>query len=820
MNPATISQKKIFDQFRKTRKTQSPTVNLTNVEKTSQIAFPTTNLTTTLASEIQSPLTSTAPISNVDHVTRATNLPNVSTLNTSSVQSEFNTSNLEPDALHKLIMTASNSNIQIGSSADILKISATQKICDNLQTKPAIQLQMKDVNAWKGYIICHPSSPQNSDSNNVYTGNKMFVVYQTSNVMNPQNEIDELVKNKAVSLYSKTSFKPKQKEFQASLYSSLSNIILISNGLDFEELPNVKVCFSAHDLTNLKITQLKMIKFSFWPTNIVIPELTEISRSFNLLKIHQLSTIEMPINDAKTSFFIVTNDKYSDQNPNVLEFVQSHQNSDLIISKINDMYMKFETSGKKSDFLFGICPINGNEIQLQNNVIDAHYLFMMVNPNKIKLDNTLIYSALFSHFNKFVVAPCLIDVYLSDLLNINDMFATTFALLQNFFESIGMTTIMLQANFDRPSSTNLNSNDISSDLCHTDDNLSLPIHEDATAEELSDISKLSNHANVLKTDLSQLFPNMPITSFQPTPSTSTAEQDAVPTIVIESANTVDVTSNVHLTKPLGWASESSESDREEISERTTPIDESEDENQEYANFLQNEKLIRFAKRYASEHEDDSEMLKTMVMSLQATNHALRKDNQTLLDANALLQVKSKELSEMLNIIKIDFADLQQNFEIQNENFSAVSRDYQILLEKYKQVTSAQSVPTSSSSSFSTPLFESCLASVTVLKNEFPHLYQGVDSVYGNIDALLTLFDIKLKTLTQVCQLNPAVHIGVLSHYGLTVSTEYVVSDDKDILLGVPIEHLRIVNTDNTLRESISGDLFHFTSLLKLFWALV
>ncbi|AAO73184.1 hypothetical protein MRCV_sS6gp1 [Mal de Rio Cuarto virus] len=720
-----------------------------------------------------------------------------------SLSDEKNTS--ETTQLHELITSAVNSTVTLKPDPSILSAIQTQTVLPNLVVTPAVQLRIKDENKWFGMVLCHPSSPQANVSGVLYTGNKLFIVYERENILNENDDLKKLIDSKVITSLTTTDFKPKNKEFKIGLYNATSNVIVIDSKLDFDEMSNLKICFKSDELASLTSLHKKMIKFSLWPNNILFPELTEVSRYFDLFKQNFLRDIELETTDNSSSLFIVSNDKYQNQSENVLEFVEAQPNSQLIISKINDMSERFGTNGQSKQFMIGVIPATANSVddKLKNH-FSANHVILMLNPVNVIFDNHQLLTLIFTYLNKFIMEGVVVQVYTTDLINVEDMFKYSFSTIECFYQSIGCTLINHVHD-----SKEVNTTTVPISVADVEDAFeNVDVEDNSLSTQRSDDDK--NVEGELTVDLKK----------------SVIDNDVMRTEIQKLDE-----------PPKQWVDEI---DDDEKNSAKMTVDEKQDilTYLTYEEFLMNPKMIDYACRYANdvfnikalESEkcdlvEQAENLLLRCQSIQQTNEVLeeRLENETKRQEQLSIEVSElnaecEALTKSLNDIKLDCERLNKdNLELKQV---MVERTAKLeMLENARNVSDNEEVSEDEHNEQSEgyALFSQCIEAIRTLREKYPHLYSGTDANFGNVHSLLKMLKVKIASINSICDAGISVSENQWSAYGLCCPRTRSADSVEERMLTV--NDVALMNVSVSDFSNMCYDMFVHNVFIKFFWSL-
>nr|UJG81394.1 nonstructural protein [Rice black gall dwarf virus] len=711
--------------------------------------------------------------------------------------------------LHNLISSASTSSVLMKPNSDVLNLSKTQTILPSLVVTATCQLRMKDLNKWKGFVLCHPSSPQANVSATLYTGNKLFVVFEKKNVLNDDSEFNIMLKERVFTYLDAATFKPKNKDFMVSLYNAPSNIIIVDSDLEFDDLSNAKICFSSTEMSGLTSLHKRMIKFSFWPSNILMPHLSELSTYFNDFKLRHLQDIEIEASDIQSSLFIVSNHKFSEQSENVLQFIDAQPNSQLLVNKINDMSERFSAMSDGTHFMIGTVPAQSEFADdKKKNLFGSNQVVLMVNPVNVLFDHKQLYSLLFSYLNKFVMQASIVQVFTTDLINHADLFSIAFSTIKCFYDSISCTLInhALDTNPQNENKVLLSVNDLTDEVADF-----IPSSVEISDDNETDIKRVENEIKSL----------INFESHQQAPSTSQSlevratQQSWVD--VVEKGNSIDEQEPSHTFQSV--------------------IDK-----MSYEDFLTNVKLVEFAKRYSAETDD---------------LHRATVDLARMSEENGQLQVSLKQAKEQIANHEAEIMDLIKQrdcFDLQltelNDDYCSlikekdeIKTERDILKEQLKEAnhvvverttrlnevidelenvkSSADAVSDESDDveqeSDGFRLFSECLDKVRALKEKYPHLYSGVDANFGDITSLLKMIMIKIDSIMSLCDADVTVSENQWNAYGLCSLVP--TSDDDNIFPMLSVKQVGLMNVQIANFTNVIYDAFFYNMFIKFLWQL-
>nr|WNT94691.1 P6 [Southern rice black-streaked dwarf virus] len=712
--------------------------------------------------------------------------------------------------LHNLISAAPNASVLMKPNTDVLNLSKTQTILPSLVVNATCQLKLKDLNDWKGFVLCHPNSPQSSVSSTLYTGNKLFVVFQKKNVQNDDSEFKMMMKDKAFTFLDSNVFKPKSKEFMTSLYNASSNVIITDSELEFDDLSNLKICFSPSDIPSLTSLHKRMIKFSFWPSNILIPHLTEIVNHFETLKLAHFEDIELDSSNAESSLFIVSNNKFSEQSENVLQFIDAQPNSQLLINKINDMNERFGSLANGTHFMIGTVPSKSElDDDKKKNLFGSNHVILMVNPVNILFDTTQLYFLLFSYLNKFVMQASIVQVFTTDLVNHGDMFSVAFNVIKCFYDSISCTLInhVIEDEVDVQKRVLMTVDDLSDDIKEF-----IPPNATSTEDSETDNKRVENEIKALIKFDSQK---------QQTSTSKTLEvqeqQRSWADVVERTECDVEKTSSIALNDAI--------------------------KNMTYEDFVTNAKLIEFARRYSDEtgeaHKLTVELARLteengqLVNAIKHNEACIIQNNEEILN----LREQSDRLTISLKQLDDAYSELvKEKDEVKTERdaFEAKLQEAnKVIVEKTTRLNEAideleKAEDRNSSVVEEEPdntehrndgfsLFGECLDKVRLLKNKYPHLYSGVDANFGDLTSLLRMLLIKIDSITSLCDANVTVSENQWSAYGLCSLTSSTHDNATTEMLSV--NQVGLMNFQVANFTNIVYDVFFYNMFIKFLWQL-
>nr|QGT15597.1 P6 protein [Rice black streaked dwarf virus] len=711
--------------------------------------------------------------------------------------------------LHNLISSASNSSVVMKPNSDVLNLSKTQTILPSLVVNATCQLRMKDLNSWKGFVLCHPSSPQANVSATLYTGNKLFVVFEKKNVLNDDSEFNLMLKERVFTYLDVATFKPKNKDFMVSLYNAPSNILIVDSDLEFDDLSNAKICFSSTEMSGLTSLHKRMIKFSFWPSNILMPHLSELSNYFNDFKLRHLKDIEIEASDVQSSLFIVSNNKFSEQSENVLQFIDAQPNSQLLVNKINDMSERFSAMPDGTHFMIGTVPAQSEFVDdKKKNLFGSNQVVLMVNPVNVLFDHKQLYSLLFSYLNKFVMQASIVQVFTTDLINHADLFSIAFSTIKCFYDSVSCTLInhVLDSNPQNENKVLLSVNDLTDEVADF-----IPSSVEIVNDNETDVKRVENEIKAL----------INFETHQQAPSTSQSletratQQSWVD--VIEKSNSIN--------------------EKEPSDTFCSVIDK-----MSYEDFLTNVKLVEFAKRYSTETDD---------------LHRVTVDLARMSEENGQLQVSLKKAKEQIAKCEAEIADiikqrdcfdlqitelndaycllLKEKDEIKIENemlkeqlkeanhvvVERTSRLNEIIDELENVKTSVNETSDESDDeqqeSDGFRLFGECIDKVRALKEKYPHLYSGVDANFGDITSLLKMIMIKIDSIMSLCDADVTVSENQWNAYGLCSLAP--TSDDDANFPMLSVKQVGLINVQITNFTNVVYDAFFYNLFIKFLWQL-
>nr|QGN19644.1 nonstructural protein P6 [Maize rough dwarf virus] len=729
--------------------------------------------------------------------------------NKASPQLTTSESSNETKLLHNLIAAAPTSSVVVKPNADVLNLSKTQTILPSLIVNATCQLRMKDLNTWKGFVLCHPSSPQANVSATLYTGNKLFVVFEKKNVSNDDSEFNLMLKERVFTYLDAATFKPKNKDFMVSLYNAPSNIIIVDSDLEFDDLSNAKICFSSTEMSGLTSLHKRMIKFSFWPSNILMPHLSELSAYFDDFKLQHLQNIEIEASDVQSSLFIVSNHKFSEQSENVLQFIDAQPNSQLLVNKINDMSERFGAMSDGTHFMIGTVPAQSEFIDdKKKNLFGSNQVVLMVNPVNILFDHKQLYFLLFSYLNKFVMQASIVQVFTTDLINHADMFSVAFNTIKCFYDSVSCTLInhVLDNNDQNENKVLLSVNDLTDEVADF-----IPSSVDIVDDSETDVKRVENEIKSL----------INFDSHQQAPSTSKSLEMPA--------------------KQQSWVDVIEKGNSSNEKEPSNTFDSVVDK-MSYEDFLTNVKLVEFAKRYSSETDDlhratielarMSEENGRLLVTLKQTQERIANFEAEVMDLEKQRDCFDLQLTELndayCSLIK-DKDEIKTENEMLKEqlkeaNNVVVERTARLNeaideLENVKEtgnaVTEESDEAEHESDGFR--LFGECIDKVRALKEKYPHLYSGVDANFGDITSLLKMIMIKIDSIMSLCDADVTVSENQWNAYGLCSSVSTSTDDNSFPMLSV--RQVGLMNVQIANFTNVIYDAFFYNMFIKFLWQL-
>nr|QGT15599.1 P6 protein [Rice black streaked dwarf virus] len=711
--------------------------------------------------------------------------------------------------LHNLISSASNSSVVMKPNSDVLNLSKTQTILPSLVVNATCQLRMKDLNNWKGFVLCHPSSPQANVSATLYTGNKLFVVFEKKNVLNDDSEFNLMLKERVFTYLDAATFKPKNKDFMVSLYNAPSNILIVDSDLEFDDLSNTKICFSSTEMSGLTSLHKRMIKFSFWPSNILMPHLSELSNYFNDFKLRHLKDIEIEASDVQSSLFIVSNNKFSEQSENVLQFIDAQPNSQLLVNKINDMSERFSAMPDGTHFMIGTVPAQSEFVDdKKKNLFGSNQVVLMVNPVNVLFDHKQLYSLLFSYLNKFVMQASIVQVFTTDLINHADLFSIAFSTIKCFYDSVSCTLInhVLDSDSQNENKVLLSVNDLTDEVADF-----IPSSVEIVSDNETDVKRVENEIKSL----------INFETHQQAPSTSQSLENRATqqswVDVIEKSNSID--------------------EKEPSNTFQSVIDK-----MSYEDFLTNVKLVEFAKRYSAETDD---------------LHRATVDLARMSEENGQLQVSLRQAKDQIAKYEAEIADIIKQrdcFDLQitelNDAYCSLLKEKdeikienEMLKEQLKEanhvvvertsrlnevIDELENIKTSATEtndesddeqqeSNGFRLFGECIDKVRALKEKYPHLYSGVDANFGDITSLLKMIMIKIDSIMSLCDADVTVSENQWNAYGLCSLAP--TSDDDTNFPMLSVKQVGLINVQITNFTNVVYDAFFYNLFIKFLWQL-
>nr|QGT15598.1 P6 protein [Rice black streaked dwarf virus] len=729
--------------------------------------------------------------------------------NKASPQPNSSESSNETKLLHNLISSASNSSVVMKPNSDVLNLSKTQTILPSLVVNATCQLRMKNLDNWKGFVLCHPSSPQANVSATLYTGNKLFVVFEKKNVLNDDSEFNLMLKERVFTYLDAATFKPKNKDFMVSLYNAPSNILIVDSDLEFDDLSNAKICFSSTEMSGLTSLHKRMIKFSFWPSNILMPHLSELSNYFDDFKLRHLKDIEIEASDVQSSLFIVSNNKFSEQSENVLQFIDAQPNSQLLVNKINDMSERFSAMPDGTHFMIGTVPAQSEFIDdKKKNLFGSNQVVLMVNPVNVLFDHKQLYSLLFSYLNKFVMQASIVQVFTTDLINHADLFSIAFSTIKCFYDSVSCTLInhVLDSNSQNENKVLLSVNDLTDEVADF-----IPSSVEIVNDNETDVKRVENEIKAL----------INFETHQQAPSTSQSLENRATqqswVDVIEKSNSIN--------------------EKEPSDTFCSVIDK-----MSYEDFLTNVKLVEFAKRYSAETDD---------------LHRATVDLARMSEENGQLQVSLKKAKEQIAKCEAEIADIIKQrdcFDLQitelNDAYCSLLKEKdeikienEMLKEQLKEanhvvvertsrlnevIDELENVKTSANEtndesddeqqeSDGFRLFGECIDKVRALKEKYPHLYSGVDANFGDITSLLKMIMIKIDSIMSLCDADVTVSENQWNAYGLCSLAP--TSDDDANFPMLSVKQVGLINVQITNFTNVVYDAFFYNLFIKFLWQL-
>ncbi|AAM00194.1 myosin-like protein [Fiji disease virus] len=752
---------------------------------------------------------------------------------------------IKGNALHKMIIGNSVPDIGLTMPEEITQIMLSQNIDKKLNVTPVSQVTIVNPNKWNGFVLCHPGSSQHNDNNHVYTGNKFFVIYKRSNVMNNEQEINQFANDGIIILINKKEFKPKERDYQMRLFDSCSNVIVVEDEVDFDELSNVKICFSYEELTSassLLPSHKKLIKYSCWPSNMVFPELKLINDYFSDLQSSVLNDLCLDESDGISTLFVVTNHVFAEQSDAIIESIHGHVLKDKIISKINSMFEKFEQRESRHIAFFGVVTTDEGNGNIHNKFLKNNCLIVMMNPLILTTYEKDYWNGLFSHFNKFIIESCVLSVYIAELIQVELLHGKAIKMLKQFFEAYGCTVLFeccetskreeigetsMSKSFDvecdtKKAGIEIQDNNINKrcdDNPNDDDGLDnyYVTDIDETEEDVEAIQKNSKCDDILTSDLRKLLKPSTLGLEVTIPEPSYAATEAE----VEDQNSERNDDNA-LNESLCTEQQDDET---VIVERNEEVENGISDDKyiscSYRDFINSETLKTHAHRFLSEQRFERENLEQIIEQLNCTVDELRQNSDSLIkeldDQKRLHSDAVDAYVEQVDVVKnkeIEYesriAELEHELdELKKSNEH--TRPSNANLECFQEGKNEYGVP---------ELFAPFLRELKSLKETCPHLYDGECIQFENSENFLKFAIAKIQYMklfaTSKIKIQPAMLIGT----GLMLSNESFNINGVLIQSSFDVNALRLLNVAQGESIEHSSGAMSVANFIKQFWSCV